>query len=118
MEEDFTFLITLLAVKRSYLKTLLNETDYKFFPVKDALMFTKERLQLLSRKVNLLYKADNPPFGATFTYYIKRSTKNSKAAKDRIKEKELIKKNEPVYYPSFDDLREEDDEEKPLFTVY
>ena len=65
------------------------------------------------------YKADNPPFGATFTYYIKEAPKTLKQQR-QDKEKELIKKNEPVYYPSFDDLRKEDDEEKPflLFTIY
>ena len=36
------------------------------------------------------------------------------------KEKELIKKNEPVYYPSWEELRKEDNQETPylLFTIY
>ncbi|RPI59779.1 MAG: glycosyl hydrolase, partial [Ignavibacteriales bacterium] len=96
----------------------LNEENYKLFPVKDALMFTK-RSATFSGVGSSYYKADNPPFGATFTYYIEEAPKTLKQQRQE-KEKELIKKNEPVYYPSFDDLRKEDDEEKPflLFTIY
>jgi len=97
---------------------VLNEENYKLLPVKDALMFTK-RSATFSGVGASFYKADNPPFGATFTYYIKEVPKTLKQQRQE-KEKELVKNNEPVYYPSFDDLRKEDDEEKPflLFTVY
>jgi len=97
---------------------VLNEENHKLFPVKDALMFTK-RSATFSGVGASFYKADNPPFGANFTYYIKEAPKTLKQQR-QDKEKELIKKNEPVYYPSFDDLRKEDDEEKPflLFTIY
>lgn len=95
----------------------LTEENYKLYPVKDALMFTK-RSATFSGVGSSYYKADNPPFGATFTYYIKEVPKTLKEQR-QDKEKELIKKNEPVYYPSFEDLRKEDDEEKPflLFTI-
>mgnify|MGYP001277115163 CR=1 FL=1 len=95
----------------------LTEENYKLYPVKDALMFTK-RSATFSGVGSSYYKADNPPFGATFTYYIKEAPKTLKQQRQE-KEKELIKKNEPVYYPSFEDLRKEDDEEKPflLFTI-
>ncbi|MFZ1518236.1 MAG: glycosyl hydrolase [Ignavibacteriaceae bacterium] len=97
---------------------VLNDENYKLFPVKETLMFTK-RSATFSGVGSSFYKADNPPFGATFTYYIKEAPKTLKQQR-QDKEKELIKNNEPVYYPSFDDLRKEDDEEKPflLFTVY
>jgi photosystem II stability/assembly factor-like uncharacterized protein len=97
---------------------VLNEENYKLFPVKDALMFTK-RSETFSGVGASFYKADNPTFGATFTYYIKEAPKTLRQQR-QDKEKELIKNNEPVYYPSFDDLRKEDDEEKPflLFTIY
>jgi hypothetical protein len=96
----------------------LNEVNYKLFPVKDALMFTK-RSATFSGVGSSYYKADNPPFGATFTYYIKEAPKTLKQQR-QDKEKELIKNIEPVYYPSWEDLRKEDDEEKPflLFTIY
>jgi hypothetical protein len=64
------------------------------------------------------FKADNPPFGATFTYYIKEAPKSKKEIRQE-KEKELIKENKPVDYPAWDDLRAEDREEKSflLFVV-
>jgi len=95
----------------------LTDESYKLFPVKDALMFIKRNATFGSHGQSF-YKADNPPFGATFTYYIKEAPKTKKQLRQE-KEKELIKKNEPVYYPSWDELRAEDKEEKPflLFTI-
>lgn len=97
-------------------QTLEND-NYELFPVKDALMFNK-RSATFSSLGSSFYKADNPPFGATFTYYIKQAPKTRKAIRHE-KEKELLKKSEPVYYPSWDDLRKEDAEEKPylLFII-
>jgi len=97
---------------------VLNEENYKLFPVKDALMFNK-RSATFSGVGASFYKADNPSFGATFTYYVKEAPKTFREQR-QDKEKELVEKEQPVYYPSFDDLRKEDDEEKPflLFTVY
>lgn len=106
------------SLLRETSEKLLNDENYKLFPVKDALMFTK-RSATFSGVGASFYKADNPSFGATFTYYIKEAPKTLKQQRQE-KEKELIKKNEPVYYPSFDDFRKEDDEEKPflLFSVF
>ncbi|MEO8231602.1 MAG: glycosyl hydrolase, partial [Ignavibacteriota bacterium] len=96
----------------------LNKENYKLYPVKDALMFT-QRSATFSGVGSSYYKAENPPFGATFTYYIKEAPKTLKQQRQE-KEKELIKKDEPVPYPSFEDLRKEDDEQKSflLFTIY
>lgn len=95
----------------------LEKENYKLFPVKDALMFIK-RSATFSSLGSSFFKADNPPFGATFTYYIKETPKTRKEIRQE-KEKELIKKGDPVYYPSWDELRKEDSEEKPylLFTI-
>ncbi len=96
-------------------KTLLEE-DYKLFDVKDALMFIY-RNATFSALGSSYFKAENPPFGATFTYYVKEVPKT---LKEQRKEKELVKENKPVFYPTWDELRKEDDEEKPylLFTIY
>lgn len=98
-------------------KTLLEE-NYKLFDVKDAWMFTF-RNATFSALGSSYFKAENPPFGATFTYYVKEAPKTLKQQR-KEKENELVKKGEPVYYPSWDELRKEDDEEKPylLFTIY
>jgi len=97
-------------------QTLDNE-NYKLFPVKDALMFVK-RSATFSSLGSSFFKAENPSFGATFTYYIKEAPKSKKETRQE-KEKELIKDNKPVDYPAWDDLRAEDREEKSflLFVV-
>jgi photosystem II stability/assembly factor-like uncharacterized protein len=95
----------------------LDEQDNILFPVKDALMFVK-RNGTFGGVGSSFYKADNPPFGATFTYYIKEAPKTKKEQR-QDEEKKLIKDKKPVYYPSWDELRHEDEEEKAflLFTV-
>ncbi len=97
-------------------QTLENE-NYKLFPVKDALMFHK-RTATFSSLGSSFYKADNPEFGATFTYYVKEAPKTRKKIR-QDEEKELIQNDKPVYYPSWDQLRKEDLEEKPylLFEI-
>jgi len=88
----------------------LDEQENILFPVKDALMFIKRR-GTFGGVGSSFFKADNPPFGATFTYYIKDAPKTRKAQRQE-KEKELIKEDKPVYYPSWDELRLENREEK------
>ena len=95
----------------------LENENYKLFPVKDALMFIK-RSATFSSLGSSFFKADNPSFGATFTYYIKEAPKSLKETRQE-KEKELIKEYQPVYYPTWDELRAEDTEEKSylLFVI-
>jgi len=95
----------------------LENENYKLFPVKDALMFIK-RTATFDSQGSSFFKADNPPFGATFTYYIKEVPKSLKETRQE-KEKELEKENKPVYYPTWDELRNEDREEKSylLFVI-
>jgi photosystem II stability/assembly factor-like uncharacterized protein len=95
----------------------LEEMENILYPVKDALMFVKRR-GTFGGVGSSFFKADNPPFGATFTYYIKEAPKTKKAQRQES-EKELIKEDKPVYYPSWDELRFEDREEKSylLFTI-
>jgi photosystem II stability/assembly factor-like uncharacterized protein len=103
---------------RNLTEKSLNEKDYDLFPVKDALMFIK-RSATFGGVGTSFYKADNPPFGATFTYYIKEAPKTRKE-KRQDEEKKLEKEKKPVYYPGWDELRLEDREEKPflIFTIY
>jgi photosystem II stability/assembly factor-like uncharacterized protein len=95
----------------------LDQENYKLFPVKDAIMFIKRSATFRSVGSSF-FKAENPPFGATFTYYIKEAPKSKKESRQE-KEKDLIKENKPVDYPTWDDLRAEDREEKSylLFVV-
>jgi hypothetical protein len=89
------------------------------FDVKNPLMFiqaqplggTKKSFQGES-----YYTASNPQFGAVITYYLKETYK-SKKEKRQEAEKEAEKRKEQVKYPSWNDLRAEDDEEAPAIIV-
>jgi photosystem II stability/assembly factor-like uncharacterized protein len=92
------------------------EKEALLFPVKDALMFISERGK--DAQGQSYFLAKNPPVGATFTYYLKQSLKTRKEKRQEA-EKKAEKENKPYRYPTYDELRAEDEEEKPylLFTV-
>ena len=58
------------------------------------------------------YTADNPAFGATFTYHLKDGTKTAKQ-KRKDAEKEAEKAKQAVPYPTKEQLRDEVEEEAP-----
>ena len=64
------------------------------------------------------FNTENPPVGATFTYYVKDNYPTTKE-KRKEQEKEKIKNNQPVHYPSADSIRLEDREESAyiLFSI-
>ena len=92
------------------------------YPVKNALMYI-ERHPLggphKGFQGDSYFAADNPPYGAVFTTYLKEKIKTKKE-KRQDAEKEATKKNETLPYPSTDELRAEAEEAKPevYFLVY
>ena len=62
------------------------------------------------------YQAENPPYGAVFTYYMKNGLKSRREAR-LAAEKELVKKGADVFYPPWDSLKVEDREEGPGIVV-
>ena len=62
------------------------------------------------------YAADNPPFGATLTYYLKDELKSRKARR-RESDSESAKRNADATIPSWPDLKAEDREEDPAVIV-
>jgi photosystem II stability/assembly factor-like uncharacterized protein len=85
------------------------------FPVKDAMMYVQA--QPLGGRAKAFqgesfYMAENPPFGATFTYYLKSALKTRKQMRQEA-EKEAERKGAAAPYPTLDDLRQEDEEEPP-----
>lgn len=105
---------------RSLSKEIL-ENENHIFPVKDVMQYIQKRQFGGSGKSSqgeAYYAAENPPFGATITYYLKDDIKTKKELR-REKEKELINNNKPVPFPSIEDLRAEDDEPNPylLFII-
>jgi len=91
------------------------EQDGFIFPVKKAWMYIQDRPLAIAGKAfqgASFYTADNPPYGATFTYYMKESLKTRKAMRQEA-ERELAKEGEDVFYPSWEELKTEDREENP-----
>jgi photosystem II stability/assembly factor-like uncharacterized protein len=91
------------------------------FPPREALLYIESLQYGLPGKSFLgsaFYSANNPPFGATFTYHLKETIKTKKQ-KRQDAEKEAAKKSAAVPYPTKEQLRAEDEEEPPaiLFTV-
>ena len=91
------------------------------FPVRRAFQFVEhDPLGLPGKSMRGadFYFAENPEYGATFSYYINEEFKSLKAQR-QAKEKELRKDDDAVYYPSWDELKEEDLEQKStlVFTV-
>jgi hypothetical protein len=62
------------------------------------------------------YLASNPPYGATFTYYLKEQIRTRREQR-REKEREAERKKEDLPFPSFEDLRKEDQEERPTIVM-
>ncbi len=95
--------------------------DGPLFPVKDALMYIQAQ-PLGGRGKNFqgesFFTAENPPFGANFTYYLKEELKTKKAKRQEA-EKEAGKKNTAISLPGQTELRAEEEEEPPavIFTV-
>ncbi|HEY3972278.1 MAG TPA: glycosyl hydrolase [Candidatus Sulfotelmatobacter sp.] len=92
------------------------------FPVKDALLYV-ERHPLGGAKKGFqgdaFYAAENPPYGAVITAYMKEKIKTKKEKRQEA-EKEAAKKNQTLPYPTNDELRAEAEEAKPevYFVVY
>ncbi|MCE3259591.1 MAG: glycosyl hydrolase repeat-containing protein [Bacteroidetes bacterium] len=82
------------------------------FPIKDGLVFNPSSPyghKGKSFQGESFFLTQNPPIGATITYFIKDDFKSIKEKRQEA-EKEKIKNNQPVYYPSPDSLKLEDNE--------
>ncbi|MEM7660128.1 MAG: glycosyl hydrolase, partial [Bacteroidota bacterium] len=95
--------------------------DAHIFPIKDALMYLPATPLGNSGKSfqgAAYYTAKNPPVASVFTYYLKEGIKTKKQLR-KEKEKEMEKEGKAIVYPSFAEMRAEDEEEKPylLFTI-
>lgn len=95
------------------LRHLSDETlnrDAEIFPVKDALMFMENYSKGRSPLGETFFRAENPPFGAVITYYLKEAFKTKKQLR-KDKEAEAEKAKLDITYPTFEELKAEDAEE-------
>ena len=99
-------------------------SDGHIFPIKDALMFIQDFPlgTLGSREKGFqgesFFSVPNPPIAATLTYYIKESFQTLED-KRKAEERELVKNKKPVPYPTYEQMRAEQEEETPyiFFTI-
>ncbi len=94
----------------------LNTVGAKVFEVKDALAYVQTGGKY--GQGSTYYVAENPDFGAVFTYYLKEAPKSSKSER-KEKEKELFKDSKPIPQVSLRGARDEEKEETSylLFTI-
>jgi photosystem II stability/assembly factor-like uncharacterized protein len=97
-------------------ETLAEESN--LFPVKDALMYVRSSAIFSSAQGASFFTAPNPPYGATISYYLKDPIRTKRQQRQQA-EREATRKNEPIKYPTRQELLAEAEEEPPtlLFTV-
>jgi len=90
-------------------------------PIKDSWLYNESGLwgsTLKGFQGENFFTTPNPKVGAVFTYYLKEDLKTMKEKRKEM-EKEKIKTGKPVYYPSADSIRMEDNYPDPylLFMI-
>ena len=80
------------------------------FDTKKAYWYSQ--LDELYGQGNAEYAAKNPPYGATFTYYLKDKLHSIKDKRKKA-EKELTKENKSIPFPGWDAIEEEVRQEEP-----
>ena len=113
----FYVLDDLRALRRLTPETM--DRQATLFPVRQAWMFIPSTPYGLRGKGFLgesFYTADNPPFGAVFTYYLKEELKTRRKARQE-QEQKIAKQGGDVAYPGWDALRAEDREEPPAVVL-
>lgn len=102
------------ASLRSFDKKNLDKTAF-IYPMKEAVMYNPWfplGVRDKGFQGESYFTIPNPQPGATIVYNIKDEIKTLKEQR-KAREAELIKKGLPVYYPSIDSLRIEDNEPEP-----
>lgn len=97
------------------LSTTVDSPSNTLFSVRDAWWYIpSEPMQAKGMPTlgSTSYRADNPPFGAVFTYYLQDLPQTTKA-KRKAAEKAARQKNTSVPFPGYDELRSERTETSP-----
>jgi photosystem II stability/assembly factor-like uncharacterized protein len=100
------------------LKSATLKKDAHLFAVREAHLYVQTRQYELRGKSFLgaqFYTADNPPFGATFTYHLGEGLKTKKERRQEAEKKAGT--GDVKNYPSGDELRAEAEEEAPAVVL-
>ncbi|MGQ9819763.1 MAG: WD40/YVTN/BNR-like repeat-containing protein [Candidatus Kapaibacteriales bacterium] len=93
--------------------TQIQNKEAHIFNIKEALMYNLNESRAKDDNGSSFWRAENPPFGAIFTFYLKETPKTTKDLR-REKEKMLEKEGKPIEYPSLEELTSEDLEQPPF----
>ncbi len=95
------------------LSTEILEKDFHMFPVKTAWTYNPDDRLGGTRGAqgDGLFVAENPPYGAVFTWHLKESIKTKKEQRTERESKNPADEEDP--YPGWDELRAEDREDPP-----
>jgi len=93
----------------------LEDNEATLFPVKDAWLYIEREANTGTQGAEF-YVADNPPFGAVLTYYLRDGLKTLKQQR-RDKERPIELERGDTPYPGWDEIRAEDRENKPAVMV-
>ena len=95
------------------------QQDARIFPIKKAWMYIEASPLGGGEKASQgadFFTADNPPFGATFTYYLRESLKTRERER-QDRERRLARDGQDTPYPTWEALKAEDREENPAVTL-
>jgi photosystem II stability/assembly factor-like uncharacterized protein len=93
----------------------LEESEALLFPVRRTFWYLPQNTMAVRGKAyqgGAYYSADNPPYGAVFTYYLKEKLETAEDER-RACEKELREQGEDVPFPGWETLRAESLESDP-----
>ncbi len=91
---------------------LLKDKEFQLFPIRAALWYLPNDYLggPQGAQGDSFFRTPNPEFGATFTYYVKESTKTKKQLRQE-KEAEITKTGGDLPIPTWEELRDEEQEE-------
>jgi hypothetical protein len=91
------------------------EKEAALFPTRDAWWYIPREVLGRGKKGSQgedMYVAENPPFGAVFTYFLKEDIKTLKEVRQE-QEKELQKQDADIPFPGWEELDKEKFQDKP-----
>jgi photosystem II stability/assembly factor-like uncharacterized protein len=101
------------------LKPEMLKQEAAVFPIKDALMYIQSQPlggRGKSFQGERYYTADNPPFGATVTWFLKDPLRTRKEKRQEA-ERDANRRGGPVGWPTREQLRAEEEEDAPSIVV-
>ena len=104
------FILDDLSPLRELTTDMLKE-EAKLFPVKDVWLYNPRGVTVDPGASE--YRAENPPFGATFTYYLKEDIKSLKQVR-KESEKKLNETESDIPFPGWDAVEAEHNEDEPI----